>query len=166
MFSCEFCDIFQNTFLTEHLWTTGSGVSFDDLIITLVWIFPSTKNYHDVFLLKILQGGSNIYRTTLWFSQNAMKLRWFNFLHSSEMNFKVEGSCSTEKVSPATTVGRQGKFLNSRRSRMAWWQTFNSFCFETLSFFSFPFFSLLSKKWRGGMPHPNHVLCHVTGPVL
>ena len=24
MFSCEFCEIFQNTFITEHLWTTLS----------------------------------------------------------------------------------------------------------------------------------------------
>ena len=24
MFSCEFCEIFKNTFFTEHLWTTSS----------------------------------------------------------------------------------------------------------------------------------------------
>ena len=24
MFSCEFCEIFKNTFFTEHLWTTLS----------------------------------------------------------------------------------------------------------------------------------------------
>ena len=24
MFSCEFCEIFKNTFFTEHLWTTAS----------------------------------------------------------------------------------------------------------------------------------------------
>ena len=24
MFSCEFCEIFKNTFFTEHLWTTDS----------------------------------------------------------------------------------------------------------------------------------------------
>ena len=24
MFSCEFCEIFKNTFITEHLWTTPS----------------------------------------------------------------------------------------------------------------------------------------------
>ena len=23
VFSCEFCEIFQNTFFTEHLWTTA-----------------------------------------------------------------------------------------------------------------------------------------------
>ena len=25
VFSCEFCEIFKNTFFTEHLWTTASG---------------------------------------------------------------------------------------------------------------------------------------------
>ena len=62
-------------------------------------------------------------------------------------------------------VGRHGwptrNFLNSRRSRMAktvtlwpWWQPFNSFCFESLSFFPlFPFFSFCyAKKWRGHSP--------------
>ena len=51
-------------------------------------------------------------------------------------------------------VGRQENFLNSRRSRMArtvifwpWWQPFNSFCFETLSFFPFfPYFIFATKK--------------------
>ena len=46
------------------------------------------------------------------------------------------------------------KFLNSKRSRIPktvtfwhWWQPFNSFCFEILSFFFwFPFFFLLCKK--------------------
>ena len=27
VFSCGFCDIFKNTFFTEHLWTTASGYS-------------------------------------------------------------------------------------------------------------------------------------------
>ena len=57
----------------------------------------------------------------------------------------------------ATMVGRQEKFLNSRRFRMAkivtfwpWWQPFNSFCFETLSFF--PYFFFTTKKVRGPRP--------------
>ena len=65
------------------------------------------------------------------------------------------------KVLLATMVGRQEKFLNSRRSRMAktiifwpWWQPFESFSFETLSFLPFAFVSLFSfcyaKKWEGG----------------
>ena len=26
VFSCEFCEIFKNTFFTEHLWTTASSI--------------------------------------------------------------------------------------------------------------------------------------------
>ena len=26
VFSCEFCEISKNTFFTEHLWTTASGI--------------------------------------------------------------------------------------------------------------------------------------------
>ena len=26
VFSCEFCEIFKNTFFTEHLWTTASNL--------------------------------------------------------------------------------------------------------------------------------------------
>ena len=59
-------------------------------------------------------------------------------------------------------VDWQGKFFHSRHSRMSktvtswlWWQPFNIFCFETLSFFlCFPFFILLRKKverWGGIM---------------
>ena len=28
MFSCEFCETFENTFFTEHLWTTASEIGF------------------------------------------------------------------------------------------------------------------------------------------
>ena len=28
MFSCEFCEIFKNTFFTEHLWATASNCNF------------------------------------------------------------------------------------------------------------------------------------------
>ena len=56
-----------------------------------------------------------------------------------------EGGMEHWKVSSATMVGRQEKFSNSRRSRMAktiifwpWWQPFDSFCFETLSFLPLP----------------------------
>ena len=64
------------------------------------------------------------------------------------------------KVLSVTIVRRQEKFLNSRRSRMdktvtfwPWWQHFNSFCFETLSFFplfSFFFFCYAKKEGEGG----------------
>ena len=33
MFYCEFCEIFKNTFFTEHLWTSASGA----LLIWLLW---------------------------------------------------------------------------------------------------------------------------------
>ena len=26
LFSCEFCEVFKNTFFTEHLWTTASSL--------------------------------------------------------------------------------------------------------------------------------------------
>ena len=32
VFSCEFCEIFKNTFFTEHLWTTTSGENLFYLI--------------------------------------------------------------------------------------------------------------------------------------
>ena len=61
------------------------------------------------------------------------------------------------KVLSATMVGRQEKFYNSRRSGMAktvifwpWWQPFDSFCFETLSFLPLsPFFLFAMQKSRG-----------------
>ena len=30
MFSCEFCEIFKNTFFTEHLWTTAFGANISE----------------------------------------------------------------------------------------------------------------------------------------
>ena len=30
MFSCGFYEISKNTFLTEHLWTTASGMPFNE----------------------------------------------------------------------------------------------------------------------------------------
>ena len=39
MFSCELCEIFNNTFFTEHLWTTASD--FQEIYIetykTYIW---------------------------------------------------------------------------------------------------------------------------------
>ena len=65
------------------------------------------------------------------------------------------------KVLSNTMVDRQGKFFNSRRSRMAktvtcwpWWQPSNCFYIETLSFFSlFSHFSYCyAKKVEGPWP--------------
>ena len=58
------------------------------------------------------------------------------------------------KVLSATMVGWQEKFSNSTRSRMAktiifwpWWQSFNSFCFETPSLLPLsPFFLFAMQK--------------------
>ena len=66
------------------------------------------------------------------------------------------------KVLSATMIGRQVKFSNSRCSRMVkttifwpWWQHFNSFCFETLSFFPLsPFFCFYYAKKVGGRAWP------------
>ena len=68
------------------------------------------------------------------------------------MDFKAEGPKNTEKYLSATWLTR--KYLNFRRSRIAktvtfwpWWQTFNSFCFKTLSSFPlFPFFLFVTQK--------------------
>ena len=76
------------------------------------------------------------------------------------------------KVLSVSMVDRHEKCLNSRRSRMAktvtfwpWWQPFDSFCFETLSFSTFSPFSLFAtQKSRGTIaprPPPG-----VAGPEL
>ena len=36
VFSCEFCEIFKNTFFTEHLWTTASIIIWIFTVICLV----------------------------------------------------------------------------------------------------------------------------------
>ena len=61
------------------------------------------------------------------------------------------------KVLSAIMVGGQEKFSNSRRSRTAktiifwpWWQPFNSFCFETLSFLPLSAFFLFATQKSGG----------------
>ena len=47
MFSCEFCKISKNTFLTEHLWATAS--------VIIMNCFLSVKVFH--FLNPIQDGG-------------------------------------------------------------------------------------------------------------
>ena len=42
LFSCEFCEISKNTFLTEHLWTTASDIiqlSFAIFPHKTIWYF-------------------------------------------------------------------------------------------------------------------------------
>ena len=52
------------------------------------------------------------------------KINMLMFFRASEMDFKVNGAKDYWKVLPATMVGRQEKFLNSRRSTMAKTVTF------------------------------------------
>ena len=84
---------------------------------------------------------------------------------ASELDFKVGGTgggMERWKILSATMVGRQETFSNSRRSRMAktiifwpWWQPFNRFCFETLSFLPLsPFFIFAPQKSGEAMPPP------------
>ena len=76
------------------------------------------------------------------------------------MDFKVDGSMKHWKVLSITMVGWQEKFLNSRCSRLAktvafwpWRHNFNSFCFETLSFFPLiPFLLFAMQKSGGAIP--------------
>ena len=75
------------------------------------------------------------------------------------------GSMKHWKVLPSTMVVRQEKNFNSRRSRMAktiilwlWWQSFNSFCFQTFSLFCLclHFFLFATQKHGGygSLTHP------------
>ena len=36
VFSCEFCEIFKNTFFTEHLWTTASIIIITVICLVIV----------------------------------------------------------------------------------------------------------------------------------
>ena len=72
------------------------------------------------------------------------------------MDFKLEG---TIKSIVDHHGYHQEKFLNSRRSRMAktvtirlWLQPFNTFYFETLSFFPLFIFFLFATQKSGGLP--------------
>ena len=103
---------------------------------------------------------------------------WLTRLQGRRNGFQGGGAMEHWQVLPATMVGQLEKFLNSRRSRMAktvtfwpWWQPFNSFCFESLSFFPlFPFFLFATQKSGGGgmgggwawPPRPSSI----TGPGL
>ena len=47
VFSCEFCEIFKNTFFTEHLWTTASKGYFGNELWKLIanyLLSPSNNN--------------------------------------------------------------------------------------------------------------------------
>ena len=70
------------------------------------------------------------------------------------------------KVLSATMVGRRSRMVKAATFR-PWWQPFNSFYFETLSFFPlFPFFLLLCKKlgrgpWTSRLPSVSPALINL-----
>ena len=78
--------------------------------------------------------------------------------------FQSGGVMEHWKVLSTTMVDRPEQFLNSRRSRIAktvtfwpWWQSFNRFCFESLSYFLlFPLFLFATQKSGGGLGSPAH----------
>ena len=43
-FSCQFCENFQNTFFTEHLWTTASEHCFRD------WLYILINTFHILYI--------------------------------------------------------------------------------------------------------------------
>ena len=70
------------------------------------------------------------------------KMQWEVIAQGRRNGFQSGGPMKHWKVLPATMVGQQEKFSNSKRSRMAktiifwpWWQPFGSFCSETFFFF-------------------------------
>ena len=83
------------------------------------------------------------------------------------MDFKVEGPWDTDKYCRPPWLADQKNFLNSRRSRMPktvtfwpWWQPFNSFFFESLSFFPLFLFFLFATQKSGGIAGPADKLCN------
>ena len=103
-------------------------------------------------LLSHLPSNSNFFWKTFlmeFYRVRTLRRGWDS--RAGKMDLKVEGPWNTDKY---------WNFLNSRRSRMAktvtlwpWWQPFNSFCFESLSFFPlFPFFLFATQKSGGAIP--------------
>ena len=97
----------------------------------------------------VILNQSNVIISRLFVSK-----KWFYIFPK---RFIVGGGMEHWKALSTTMVGRQEKFSNSRRSRMvktkifwSWWQLFNSFCFDILSFFTLsPFFVFATQKSGG-----------------
>ena len=85
----------------------------------------------------------------------------YTYLQGRRNGFQSGGAMEHWKVLSAAMVDRQERFPNSRQSRITktiifwpWWQPFNSFCFETLSFLPLsPFFLFATQKNGGPLPH-------------
>ena len=63
MFSCEFCETFQNTFSTKHLWTTG--IDLQILGAQTSPVRPSSKCVH-VYPKYELTQNKQPYENALW----------------------------------------------------------------------------------------------------
>ena len=131
--------------LTNHLPKTGGGVTpphtpphSTPLIIHNSWITVISWNWFG-----------------FWFLMYFSVIQVLGLLQGRRNMFQIEGAMGQ-------WIGWQERILNSRHSRKAkivtfwsWWQPFNSFCFQTLSFFSlFPFFLLATQKKGSGLWPP------------
>ena len=121
------------------------------------WHIRDTLKAFDDFKNKQKSVWSNVF----WYVKVLhMKQGWRN-------GFQSGGAMEHWKWLSVTMVGRQEKFSNSRRSRMAktiifwpWWQPFNSFYFETLSFLPLsPFFLFATQKSERGHGPPRSPRC-------
>ena len=61
MFSCEFCEICKNTFFTEHLWVTASGLgyrsfSYNKMFLMKFILIQVTRNSN--YIIRLFLGSS------------------------------------------------------------------------------------------------------------
>ena len=85
-----------------------------------------------------------------------------NKMQVGEIDFKVEGPWNTEKYCRLPWLANKKKFwiadaLEWLKQFWPWWQPFNSYSFETLSFlplFLFFLFVMQKRGWGGGMLPP------------
>ena len=76
-FSCEFWEIFKNTFLTEHLWTTASNF----------WIFRSSSQ---AGILKAMK-----YLIQSFFAKKKLLLyKYISLLYKDSLNLTLMGMIS------------------------------------------------------------------------
>ena len=76
MFSCEFCEIFKNTFLIENLQATASGNCYHKIETSV----PIDSDY------KIKPGAPFIYTQTHTHTHTLMLTRIYTQAHTSEVN--------------------------------------------------------------------------------
>ena len=134
-----FFDMFTGTMFTKNdlaywagwrLWMQAGSVPSDEKFSckwNLSFFMALPSNRLSFYL------GNPLYIINSLFSSVPEQDRW--------NGFESGGAMEHLQVLLATMVSQPGKFLNSRRSRLAktvpfwpWWQHFNSFCFESFSF--------------------------------